>query len=305
MVTLFNNANKGTGAPEGSGHKDSYSTYQEPDTRVPPKARPVLDAVSVNGVEIAESEILAEAQNHPAENPGAALLAAARALAVRELLLQRARALNILATPEADPDGRSETEEEAAIRLLIEQEVSVPSATAEECLRFYENNRAKFRSEPIFEASHILIAADPADQRARDAARNDAERLATVLAEHPSEFATMARTHSACPSAAQGGNLGQLTRGSTVAEFERALARMTEGEITPRPVESRFGFHIIRLERRIDGEQLPFDFVQDRIAGWLEASTWSKAVSQFIAILAADATITGIDVLGADGPLMQ
>jgi peptidyl-prolyl cis-trans isomerase C len=305
MVTLFDKAKKVAGASAASAHQDSYSTYQEPDTRVPPKARPVLDAVSVNGVEIAESEILAEAQNHPAENPGAALLAAARALVVRELLLQRAAELNLVQPTERNADGRHETEEDAAIRLLLEKEVTVPSATAQECRRFYENNRAKFRSDPIFEASHILIAADPADQRARDAARNDAERLAAVLVEHPSEFATMARTHSACPSAAQGGNLGQLTRGSTVAEFERTLARMDEGQITSVPVESRFGFHIIRLKRRIDGEQLPFDFVQTRIAGWLEASTWSKAVSQFIAILAADATITGIDVLGADGPLMQ
>lgn len=304
MVTLFDKASNGA-APSRAGAKDSYSTYQEPDTRVPPKARPVLDAVTVNGVAIAESDILAEAQNHPAENPGAALLSAARALAVRELLLQRARERQIAVSPESDAEGRSETDEDAAIRRLIEEEVTVPSATAEECLRFYENNRVKFRSEPIFEASHILIAADPADERARAAARSDAERLAAVLVEHPSEFATMARTHSACPSAEQGGNLGQLTRGSTVAEFERALARMAEGEITPRPVESRFGYHIIRLERRIDGEQLPFDFVQQRIAGWLEASTWSKAVSQYIAILAADATVTGIDLLAADGPLMQ
>ncbi|NML76381.1 peptidylprolyl isomerase [Rhizobium sp. S-51] len=304
MVTLFDKASNGP-APSSAGMKDSYSTYQEPDTRVPPKARPVLDAVSVNGVAIAESDILAEAQNHPAENPGAALLSAARALAVRELLLQRARERQIAVSPESDAEGRSETDDDAAIRRLIEEEVTVPSATAEECLRFYENNRGKFRSEPIFEASHILIAADPADERTRAAARTDAERLAAVLAEHPSEFATMARTHSACPSAEQGGNLGQLTRGSTVAEFERALARMAEGEITPRPVESRFGYHIIRLERRIDGEQLPFDFVQQRIAGWLEASTWSKAVSQYIAILAADATVTGIDLLAADGPLMQ
>ncbi len=304
MVTLFDKASRGV-APSPTSVKDSYSTYQEPDTRVPPKARPVLDAVTVNGVAIAESEILAEAQNHPAENPGAALLAAARALAVRELLLQRARDRKIVVSPETGPEGRSETEEDAAIRRLIEEDVAVPSATAEECLRFYENNRARFRSEPIFEASHILIAADPADEQARAAARGDAERLAAVLAEHPVEFETMARMHSACPSAAQGGNLGQLTRGSTVAEFERALARMAEGEITTRPVESRFGYHIIRLERRIDGEQLPFDFVQQRIAGWLEASTWSKAVSQYIAILAADATITGIDLLGADGPLVQ
>jgi peptidyl-prolyl cis-trans isomerase C len=224
---------------------------------------------------------------------------------VRELLLQRAVELNLAPVREETADGRHETDEDAAIRMLIEREVTVPSATAEECLRFYENNRAKFRSEPIFEASHILIAADPADQRARDAARNDAERLAAVLIEHPSEFGTMARTHSACPSATQGGNLGQLTHGSTVAEFERCLARMEEGQITSAPVESRFGFHIIRLERRIDGEPLPFDFVEVRIAGWLEASTWSKAVSQYIAILAADASITGIDLLGADGPLMQ
>ncbi|HLP67899.1 MAG TPA: peptidylprolyl isomerase, partial [Rhizobium sp.] len=148
MVTLFDKASIGA-APSSAGMKDSYSTYQEPDTRVPPKARPVLDAVSVNGVAIAESDILAEVQNHPAENPGAALLAAARALAVRELLLQRARERQIAVSPESDAEGRSETDEDAAIRRLIEEEVTAPSATTEECLRFYENNRAKFRSEPI------------------------------------------------------------------------------------------------------------------------------------------------------------
>lgn len=304
MVTLFDKT-RNTAAAGNGGPQDSYSGYREPDTTVPPKARPVIDEVSVNGVAIAESDILAEAQNHPAENPGAALAAAARALVIRELLLQRAGELGIAAAPEADPEGRQETGEDAAIRLLIEQEVAAPSATAEECRRFYDNNPEKFRSAPIFEASHILLAADPADEAARAACRRQAQHLARVITEHPGEFVTMARTHSACPSAATGGNLGQLTRGSTVAEFERALQRMQEGEITLEPVESRFGFHIIRLDRKIDGEELPFDLVENRIAGWLEASAWSKAVSQFIAVLAADATITGIDVTGADGPLLQ
>lgn len=304
MVTLFDKTQNGRTAA-GGGPAESYSGYRKPDTDVPPKARPVLGAVSVNGIAIAESDILAEAQNHPAENPGAALAAAARALVVRQLLLQKARELDILAAPQADGDGRQETDEDAAIRLLIEREVSAPSASEEECRRFYDNNREKFRSAPIFEASHILITADPADEGTRASRRLEAERLAAVIVGHPGEFATMARTHSACPSAATGGNLGQLTRGSTVAEFERALQRMKEGEITLAPVESRFGFHIIRLDRRIDGEQLPFDLVRRRIAGWLEASAWSKAVSQFIAVLAAHATITGIDVTGADGPLLQ
>lgn len=95
MVTLFDRKNAG-GQPAGDNpaghhghqHQSGYTTYQEPDTRVPPKPRPVFDAVSVNGVTIDEADILTEAQNHPAENPGAALLSAARALAVRELLLQ-------------------------------------------------------------------------------------------------------------------------------------------------------------------------------------------------------------------------
>ncbi len=117
----------------------------------------------------------------------------------------------------------------------------------------------------------------------------------------PATFASVAHEYSSCPSGAQGGNLGQLTRGSTVPEFERALERLTVGEITPAPIESRFGFHIVRLDRRIEGEELPFDYVADRIAGWLEASTWSKAVSQYIAILAADADITGIDLLSSEG----
>lgn len=298
MVTILDNR-------RDRAEAESYSTYREPDTRVPPRARPVLGAISVNGVGIAEADILLEAQNHPAADPGAALAAAARALVVRELLLQRAAALGVTPLPCPDADGRVEADEDAAIRALIEREVSVPSATGPECLRFYRNNPERFRSAPIFEARHILLAADPSDARARTAARGEAERLAALLARNPHDFAAVARAHSACPSSAEGGNLGQVTRGSTVSEFEAALDALAEGETTVSPVESRFGFHIIRLDRRIEGAPLPFDAIRERIAAWLEASAWSKAVSQLIAILAADADIVGIDMTAAEGPLLQ
>ncbi|EEH13646.1 MULTISPECIES: peptidylprolyl isomerase [Brucella] len=309
MVTLFDRKNAG-GQPAGDNpaghhghqHQSGYTTYQEPDTRVPPKPRPVFDAVSVNGVTIDEADILTEAQNHPAENPGAALLSAARALAVRELLLQRAREIGIEPEHEKDAEGRAETDEDALVRMVIEREVDVPSASRDEAQRYYENNRHRFTSAPILEASHILIAADPADQETRDAARQTATRLAAAVIAEPATFASVALEYSSCPSGAQGGNLGQLTRGSTVPEFERALERMTPGETTANPIENRFGYHIVRLDRRVEGEELPFDYVADKIAGWLEASTWSKAVSQYIAILAAEAEITGIDLLsGEDG----
>jgi peptidyl-prolyl cis-trans isomerase C len=283
MVTLLDRREK---------QQTGYTTYQEPDARVPPRPRPLFNAVSVNGVTVAEAEILAEAQNHPAATPGEALEAAARALVVRVLLLQRAADLGI----EAPPATAGETDEEAKISLLIEREVRLPSATDAECRRYYDNNMARFRSEPIFEARHILIAADPRDRQAREAARARAVDLAVRLHGDPSAFDQLARDHSDCPSAAQGGNLGQIGGGATVAEFETALMAMAQGETSAEPVESRYGFHLIRLERRINGATLPFDAVSSRIAGWLEANAWSKAVSQYVAILAADAVIEGIEL---------
>lgn len=305
MATVYRNPSVEPAAvaprPDGEG----YTTYQEPDTSVPPKAGPVTRAISVNGVVIAEAELLAEAQNHPADNPGGALAAAARALVVRELLWQEAQRLGIIAEPDHDAEGRPETQRDAAIRLLIDREVDVPSAGEAECRRYYEQNPDRFSSQPLVEARHILLAAPPQDKAARKAASALARRLCDHLADHPEDFARLAREHSDCPSREQGGNLGQLTQGSTVPEFERAIAQMKPGVISPVPVESRFGYHIVALGRREPGELLPFDLARARIAAWLEAAAWSRAVSQYIAILAGNADISGISLKAGEGPLVQ
>ena len=101
--------------------------------------------------------------------------AAARALVVRELLLQEARRLGVAAEPLADDDGRRETDEEALIRALVEREVRVPDPDEARCRRYYEQNLRRFRSPDIYEAAHILFAAAPGDGDARAAARMQAE----------------------------------------------------------------------------------------------------------------------------------
>jgi peptidyl-prolyl cis-trans isomerase C len=303
MATIYRNPGRDA-APRAATGPEGYSGPVEIDTRVPPKARPVLDAISVNGVPVPETDILAEAQNHPADNPGQALIAAARALVVRELLLQEAGRLDIeVPARDAGGGGRTETADDAVIRKLVEREVKTPSASETECRRFYDNNPARFQSDTIYEARHILLAVPPNDAAARRVAREQAQRLVEHLTRNPDEFAALAAEHSACPSRKAGGNLGQLTRGSTVPEFESALERMQEGELLAVPVESRFGFHIILLERKISGKRLPFELVQQRIESWLEAASWSKAVAQYIAILAGRADISGIDIAAAAGPL--
>jgi len=256
--------------------------------------------VSVNGVSIARDAIVREMQHHPAKKPIDAWQSAARALVVRELLLQRARALAIAPAPASDEAGRRETDDEAIMRAVVEREVSLPQADDETCRRYYTNNVARFRSDDIYEVSHILFAADPADKEAYARARADAAAVLETLNERPETFAALAQAYSRCPSAAQGGNLGQITRGQTTPAFEQAMLTLAPGEIVAEPVETRYGLHIIRLEHRHDGRTLPFELVVERIAGYLAESVRRRAQAQYIARLASAAAIEGIAFDGAE-----
>lgn len=256
--------------------------------------------VSVNGVAIARDAIVREMQHHPAEKPIAAWQEAARALAIREMLLQRARHLGLTAVPKSDAAGRRETEEEALIRTLLEREVAVPAPDDESCRRYYDNNRARFRSADIYEASHILFASAASEPEAYAQARADAEAVLAALQERPESFAALAQAYSRCPSAAQGGNLGQLARGQTTPEFERALLALTPGETCAEPVATRYGFHIIRLDRKHDGRTLPYEMVVGRIADYLRESVQRRAHAQYIARLASSARIEGVVLAGTE-----
>lgn len=269
---------------------------QSPRTRAP-LAPPV--PVSVNGTVIPRAAITREIQYHPAGSPAASWRKAAEALVLRELLRQEASRESVAATPVVDEKGRRETPEEAQIRALIEQEVRVPAPTGEELRRYYDANQARFRSPEIVEARHILIAARAADKAAFEAARKKAAALAADLAAHPDTFADLARAHSDCASAGEGGRLGQLTPGETTPEFAHAVAGLAEGETTPDPIEARYGFHLIRLDRRLDGATLPFESVSSRIAEYLTERARRTATAQYLARLVSRAEITGIEIAGA------
>lgn len=257
-------------------------------------AKPTV--VSVNGVVVSREAIAQEVQQHPAPTPLAAWKEAARALVVRELLLQEARRAQVKADPLVDEAGRRETDEDALIRALIDLEVKIPEADDDACLRYYEQNRRRFRSPEIYEAAHILIAANARDAQAHRAAREAATAILAQIAGEPSRFEELARVHSDCPSGAQGGNLGQITAGQTTPEFERVLAVLNPGMLSPEPVATRYGFHIVRLDRKIEEKKLPYEAVAPRIAEYLADSVMQRALAQYIARLAAKATITGIDL---------
>jgi peptidyl-prolyl cis-trans isomerase C len=254
--------------------------------------------ISVNGQSIGEGEILAEMQYHPAPSRDEAYAEAAEALVVRELLLQRAAAIGL--TWNTAPES-----EEQAIETLLARELKLPEADPAAVRRYYDNNRTKFQSSDLFEASHILYLAPREDADARARARVSAERALAVLKADGTRFADIAKAESACASAGEGGRLGQVAAGDTAPEIDTFLHALEDGQLCPVPIETRYGVHVLRLDRRIAGRAFAFEEVAEQVARELTASAWRRAVSGYIALLAGSAQIAGVSIRAAGTPLVQ
>ena len=164
-------------------------------------------------------------------------------------------------------------------------------------------NAQRFRSSDLYEVRHILLPATQGEAAMRAEARQKAQSLLTALASAPSTFAEVAATVSACPSGKVGGSLGQIGVGQTVPEFEAGLREMKAGDLGV--IVTRYGLHVVALDRHIAGAALPFEIVRERIATWLNEKVRRQAIKQYIAILAGRAKIVGIDLAASATPLVQ
>jgi len=218
--------------------------------------------------------------------------------AVHELLRQRAVALGFLAPEVIDDD-----EIGVAIEHLLSAEVVVPSPTEAECQRYYDTHLKEFWSGDLVHARHILFQVTPSTSVPE--IRGRAERTLSELLAEPDKFAAVARELSNCPSSQQGGNLGQIARGDTVPEFEQAIFRLGANGILRHLVKTRHGFHIVAVDRSIPGERLSFEAVRERISERLKAGVEERALRQYVSILAGRADIVGVELAGADTPLVQ
>lgn len=271
----------------------------------PGPPQPATAVVKVNGVEIPPQAIAAEAQHHPAAKPEAAWQAAAEALVIRQSLLNAARARGLRPEPIRTEGGGLESEDDALIRALSEREVVTPEPDEASCRRYYENNRGKLRSPDLWEPSHILLQADRDDAPAYRRAREEAQALIDHLRDHPEAFERMARERSDCASASDGGSLGQVTKGQTTAEFEAAMLSLQPGEVCPEPVETPYGFHVLRLDRASPGSTPPFETARPLVEEFLRDASWRRAVAQFVSLVVGESEIEGVEMKGATSPLVQ
>jgi len=187
---------------------------------------------------------------------------------IRRHLVERARALGLAADSE-----------EALLDALLEREVAVPAPAEDECRRHYDEHRRLFRSGDLIEADHILFAVT--DNVPLAPLRERAQQVLEAVLAEPARFGALAAECSNCPSAQVGGNLGQLSRGDVVPEFWQAIDAFAGTGILPSLVETRYGLHVLRINRRIDGRALPYESVREAIAARLAERNLQRALRDY------------------------
>lgn len=162
--------------------------------------------------------------------------------------------------------------------------------TEQDVKDFYENNPDQFTQPFQFRSSHILVQlAEGASEEDRQAAREKIE-AARQRIESGEEFSEVAREVSEGPSAKNGGDLNYAPKGSFVPAFEEAALGLEVGEISD-IVETRFGYHIIKLTDVKEEQVAPFEEVKDQIAQYLERVQAQEMRNQFLTEKKEDADI--------------
>ncbi len=241
-----------------------------------------LPEIKINGVLLDETLYAQELQYHQGSSFEEALQKAGQALVIRQLLINEA-------------EDNVVEDEEAAISKLIEQNSLSEEPSEEDCARFFENNSERFKTEVLMEVDHILLAAPKDDIEERSDAKLKAESIIEELKIDISQFPLLVEQFSICPSKKTGGSLGQIGKGQTVPEFEKQLVRLPVG-LAESPIESRYGFHIVRINRKVEGKQLEYPMVAEKIKHYLTQRASQLSIQAYIQTLVEKANIEGIQI---------
>lgn len=184
-----------------------------------------------------------------------------------------------------------------SVRRMVDADI-VPGISVDdkEVDDFYAANPDQMKMPEEIRARHILIKLDAdADEAAQKAAK---ERLEKILAEAKggADFAELAKQHSEGPSAPQGGDLGFFGRGKMVPPFEQAAFALEPNAISD-IVQTRFGYHIIRVEERRGGVTLPKEAVTAQIRSYLKRQKVQAGIQDLVQDLRASGNV---EVLLAD-----
>jgi peptidyl-prolyl cis-trans isomerase C len=186
---------------------------------------------------------------------------------------------------------RSQFERGMTIEQFVDEHfVQNVTVSDDESKAYYDANPDSFKRPEQVQASHILIKVDPqADESQKAEARRKLEDIRQKVLEG-GDFAALATESSECPSSAAGGDLGYFRRGQMVKPFEDTAFALNPGE-TSDIVETRFGYHLIRLTDRKPETLVPYEEVKDNIGLYLKQKKVQEAVRSYLGKLKEEAEV--------------
>ena len=258
--------------------QDAAPAAEAPAAEAPAPVSPETVVATVGGEDITEADLsfaaedlTAELQQMPPEQRKPFLL---RVLIDMKVMAKAGKDAGMAETPLFQQ--RLAYLEDRALRRAYFAETIANSVTEEAVRADYDKFVAEFVPTEEIRASHILVASE-----------EEAKAVKAVL-DGGADFATLAKEKSIDPGAANGGDLGFFAKGMMVAPFEAAAYALTDIGQVSEPVQSQFGWHVIRLEEKRQSAPPAFEEVASQLQQQLLMTTFDNTVARLMDGVAID-----------------
>jgi len=189
------------------------------------------------------------------------------------------------------------SEEDVAYILNLQEQVTrdIPPVSEADAKKYYDENREQFEQPGQLQVRHILFFVDDGEKgypvKHTDAeARQMAEEVIAQL-KQGKDFAELAREKSEDSGTKADGGLYTFSEGEAVKEFSDAAYALKPGEFTTSPVKTEYGYHVIKMEKKIAARQYSFDEVKQQLTYQLTEQARESRFNDYLQEIKSRATI--------------
>lgn len=217
----------------------------------------VAVVATYSGKKLTSEDVLAEIERLP--GPSRAYLSApdrkrqfVENIILNDLLFEEGKKQGYDTDPDIDRQV-ADMRKRLVVQKLMRELQKPPEITDEQAKQYYDDNPNLYSTTQI-KASHILVKDE-----------ETAKQIRAELEKDPSKFAELAKEKSTDrTSGARGGDLGKFAQGRMVPEFEKVAFSLQPNQLS-QPVKTQYGWHVIIVTEREEGERKPFDQVKEQI----------------------------------------
>lgn len=184
-----------------------------------------------------------------------------------------------------DPEVKKrlfESEKMILAEAYLQKSLPEIKVSEQEMEEYYQRHREEFKQPEGIKLKHILIyLPKDTDNKTKEKALNRAKQIRAQLVKGE-KFEQFAKIYSDdTASREKGGDLGIIRRGETIPEFEEKVFKLKPGEISE-PILSPYGYHIVKVEKKLPEEILPFEKVKDRVRESLKREKEREVMEKII-----------------------